>query len=89
MDTRKEFVMSRMAAIDTGRRALGVLAAAAILAACGELPQDGPKPFVQDGTYGGQAAAHTPGLAERARFQDEYVLLETEPAIALAEGAAK
>jgi hypothetical protein len=78
-----------MTASGTGGRSLGILAATAILAACGELPQDGPKPFVQDGTYGGQAAAHAPGLAERARFQDEYALLETEPRIALAEGAAK
>ena len=81
--------MSRIAAIGPGGRALGVLAAAAILAACGELAQDGPKPFVKDGTYGTESAAHAPELAERARFQDEYVLLEDKSPMTLAGGAAK
>ena len=84
--------MSRMTAIRTGGRVLGILAAAVILAACGELPQDGPKPFVKDGTYGGAEApadARTRGqaLAERASFQDEYVLLEEKSTVSLTASA--
>ena len=73
---------------NAGARWLATLAFAGLLVAgCGELPQDGPKPFVKDGTYGNESAAHAPGLAERARFQDEYVLLEDKPQMALAEAA--
>lgn len=66
---------------NAGTRLLATIAFAGLLVVgCGELPQDGPKPFVKDGTYGAaaQADARTrgKGLAERASFQDEYVLLE-------------
>jgi hypothetical protein len=92
MDNEREFVMSRMTAVRTGGRALGILAAAAILVACGELPQDGPMPFVQDGTYGGAEApadARTRGqaLAERASLQNEYLLLEEKSTVALTASA--
>ena len=46
---------------------------AAGLAACGEIPQDGPKPFVE---ANGQEAAHTEALAERARTQDDYLRIK-------------
>lgn len=84
--------MARMAAIGPGGRTL-IVATAAILAACGELPQDGPKPFVTDGTYGNSAVpaphsrARENGLAERASFQDEYVLLEEKSKVALTASA--
>jgi hypothetical protein len=92
MDTEKEFVMSRMTAIRTCGRALGILAAAVILVACGELAQDGPKPFVKDGTYGGaqppaDARARGQALADRASLQDEYVLLEEKSTVALTASA--
>lgn len=82
-----------IAAISAGGKTLGILAAAAILAACGELQQDGPKPFVTDGTYGSAAApdarARDKGLAERASLQDEYVLLEENSKVALSGGGAR
>ena len=50
-------------------RALAAIAMAFGLAACGELPQDGPKPFVE-------AKARAPldgnALAERTATQDDY-----------------
>ena len=71
---------------NAGARALATIAFAGLLVmGCGELPQDGPKPFVRDGTYGAAADARTRenGLAARAGFQDEYVLLEeaSKPAL--------
>lgn len=73
---------------NTRTRLLATIAFAGLLATgCGELAQDGPKPFVKDGTYGAvaQADARTrdKGLAERASFQDEYVLLEETSKVAL------
>jgi hypothetical protein len=50
-------------------RTLAVVAIAMGLAACGEIPQDGPKPFVE---ANGQKAAHAQALAERTATQDDY-----------------
>ena len=49
-------------------KALIAVAAVFLLAGCGELPQDGPKPFVQakEAQGGGDA------LAARTGHQDEY-----------------
>ena len=57
-------------------------ACAFALAACGELPQDGPKPFAgYDETrsyaseqFKGDAALYERTLAERTRTQDEYLV---------------
>ncbi len=70
-------------------RLLATIAFAGLLAAgCGELPQDGPKPFVKDGTYGAaDAPAREQGLADRASFQNEYVLLEETSKLALTASA--
>ena len=46
--------------------------AALALAACGELPQDGPKPFVSKDEMRSHAGDVT--LAERAKTQDEYLV---------------
>ena len=75
-----------------GARLLATIAFAGLLVTgCGELPQDGPKPFVKDGTYGAAARADARtrenGLAERATLQDEYVLLEEKSAVALARAS--
>ena len=57
-------------------------ASAFALAACGELPQDGSKPFAgQNETrsyaserFKGDAALYERNLAERTRTQDEYLV---------------
>ena len=59
-----------------------VAVSAIALAACGELPQDGPKPFAgHDETrsyasaqFKGDAALYERNLAERTRTQDEYLV---------------
>lgn len=53
------------------RRAI-VLAAAALLAsACGELPQDGPKPFVPQAERGAAGVSGAPLSQRAAGTQDE------------------
>ncbi|HYC35329.1 MAG TPA: hypothetical protein VEC19_02825 [Usitatibacter sp.] len=52
------------------------------LASCGEIPQDGPKPFAGEdeirsyagSTFKGDQALYEKTLAERARTQDEYLI---------------
>ena len=56
-------------------RLLASIAIGAALAACDEIPQDAPKPFVQDG----EATAASASLADRARVQDEYDRLQVKP----------
>ena len=70
--------------MDMARRSVTVLLTSALaalaLAACGELPQDGPKPFVGKDEARSNAGARSEGdralhertLAARARTQDEY-----------------
>jgi hypothetical protein len=61
--------------------AFAALAMAALLAACGEISQDGPKPFAgPDETrsyagepFNGDRALYDRSLAERTRTQDEYL----------------
>jgi hypothetical protein len=50
------------------------------LAACGEIPQDAPKPFVEanetrpyaGATFNGERARYEKALAERTDTQDDY-----------------
>ena len=59
------------------------------LAACGELPQDGPKDFVNAAEQRSQwDAAHV----TRATVQDEYLIIPAATAVAMADagsGAAR
>jgi hypothetical protein len=59
----------------------GVTALAAlVLAGCGEIPQDAPKPFAArdqaarsaDERWKGDKASHEKALHDRAGFQDDY-----------------
>ena len=60
-------------------RALVAIGLAAVLAACGEIPQDAPKPYAgKEDTkpyagdlYKGDKAKYEKSLAERANYQDE------------------
>lgn len=59
------------------------LAAMALAAACGEIPQDAPKPFAgeretrpyADAKFNGDKALYEKTLAERADTQNEYLRL--------------
>ena len=61
------------------KKLLPGMAAALIVAACGEIPQDAPKPYagrVDDKPYAGDRfkgdkAKYQATLAERAKYQDE------------------
>jgi len=61
-------------------RALAI-AGALVLAACGEIPQDAPKPYAgkedtkayAGDTFKGDKAKYEQTLAKRADFQNEYV----------------
>ena len=63
------------------RAALGLIAAAALCAACHEIPQDAPKPYAgKEDTkayagdrFKGDKAAYEQALAQRAQTQNEYV----------------
>ena len=63
------------------RAALGVIAAAALCAACHEIPQDAAKPYAgKEDTkayatdrFKGDKAAYEQALAQRAQTQNEYV----------------
>lgn len=63
------------------RAAVVVLAAALAAAACGEIPQDAPKPYAgKEDTkayagdrFKGDKAKYETTLAERANYQNEYV----------------
>ena len=68
----------------SGFAALAALSAAALaLGACGEIAQDGPKPFAgEDETrsyagdrFKGDQVLYERTLAERARTQDEYLVI--------------
>ena len=48
---------------------LVMFAAAALLAACSEIPQDARKPFAS----AEDTKAATPSLAKRADYEDEYL----------------
>ena len=62
-------------------RAAVVIAAALAAGACGEIPQDAAKPYAgkadtqpyASDLYKGDKAKYEKTLAERAKFQDEYV----------------
>ena len=55
-------------------------AGALLLAACGEIPQDAPKPYAgkadmapySDDRWKGDKAKYDKALADRAGFQDDY-----------------
>jgi hypothetical protein len=57
-----------------------VLIGAVGLAACGEIPQDAPKPYAgkadtqayADDRWKGDKAKYEKALADRAKFQDDY-----------------
>jgi len=63
------------------RAALGVIAAAALCAACHEIPQDAAKPYAgkedtkayASDKFKGDKAAYEQALAQRAQTQNEYV----------------
>ena len=63
------------------RRAAAVLAAALAAAACGEIPQDAPKPYAgkadtqpyASDAFKGDKARYEKTLAERANHQNEYL----------------
>ncbi len=63
------------------KRLLTIIAAAGLLAACNEIPQDAvksyagredTKPYAND-VFKGDKAKYENALAERAKFQDEYL----------------
>lgn len=62
-------------------KALIVVAAGLALAACGEIPQDAPKPYAgkedtkayASDAFKGDKAKYESTLAKRADFQNEYV----------------
>ena len=62
-------------------RALTLVAAAALLAACHEIPQDAPKPYAgkedtkayASDRFKGDKAKYEQALAERAHYQNEYL----------------
>jgi hypothetical protein len=63
------------------KRLLTTLAAAALLASCGEIPQDAPKPYAgkedmkpyAGDLFKGDKAKYDKTLAERADYQNEYI----------------
>jgi hypothetical protein len=63
------------------KRALIVIAAGMVLAACKEIPQDAPKPYAgKEDTkayagdrFKGDKAKYEQALSERSNFQNEYL----------------
>ncbi|HUP98539.1 MAG TPA: hypothetical protein VM073_11380 [Usitatibacter sp.] len=62
-------------------RALAIAVVAVLAAACGEIPQDAPKPYAgkedtkpyASDAFKGDQAKYEQALAKRADYQDEYV----------------
>ncbi len=63
------------------RKFLTLMSAGIVLAACGEIPQDAPKPYAgkadmkpyEGDMFKGDKAKYERTLAERANHQDEYL----------------
>jgi hypothetical protein len=69
----------------TTMRLPAAIAAAFALAACNELPQDGPKPFAAKH----ETRSYEAALADRVNTQDEYPAMESRAAGAGAQGRTR